>query len=35
VGRLFEEGTLARVGMALERSLNVAGERPPGFLDVR
>jgi Asp-tRNA(Asn)/Glu-tRNA(Gln) amidotransferase A subunit family amidase len=31
VGRLFEEGTIARVGMALERSLNVAGERPPGF----
>jgi hypothetical protein len=31
VGRLFDEGTLALVGMALERSLNVAGERPPGF----
>ena len=31
VGRLFQEGTIARVGMALEHSLNVAGERPPGF----
>ncbi len=31
VGRLFEEGTIARVGMTLERSLDVAGERPPGF----
>jgi Asp-tRNA(Asn)/Glu-tRNA(Gln) amidotransferase A subunit family amidase len=31
VGRLFDEGTIARVGMALERSLNVAGEKPPGF----
>jgi Asp-tRNA(Asn)/Glu-tRNA(Gln) amidotransferase A subunit family amidase len=31
VGRLFDEGTIASVGMALERSLNVAGERPPGF----
>src|SRR5208283_2353663 len=31
VGRLFDEGTLGRVGMALERVLAVAGERPPGF----
>ena len=31
VGRLFDEGTVARVGLALERSLNVAAERPPGF----
>ena len=31
VGRLFDEGTVARVGLALERSLNVATERPPGF----
>jgi len=31
VGRLFDEGTIARVGMVLERSLNAAGERPPGF----
>ena len=31
VGRLFDEGTIARVGLALERSLDVVGERPPGF----
>ena len=31
VGRLFDEGTLARAGIALERALAVAGERPPGF----
>jgi Asp-tRNA(Asn)/Glu-tRNA(Gln) amidotransferase A subunit family amidase len=31
VGRLFEEGTIARVGLALERKLGVAGESPPGF----
>ncbi len=31
VGRLFDEGTLVRAGMALERVLGVAGERPPGF----
>jgi Asp-tRNA(Asn)/Glu-tRNA(Gln) amidotransferase A subunit family amidase len=31
IGRLFDEGTIARAGLALERSLNVAGERPPGF----
>jgi Asp-tRNA(Asn)/Glu-tRNA(Gln) amidotransferase A subunit family amidase len=31
VGRLFEEGTIANVGMALENSLNVVGEKPPGF----
>jgi Asp-tRNA(Asn)/Glu-tRNA(Gln) amidotransferase A subunit family amidase len=31
IGRLFEEGTLARVGLALERALQVAGERPAGF----
>ncbi|HEY7898080.1 MAG TPA: amidase, partial [Gemmatimonadaceae bacterium] len=31
IGRLFDEGTLARAGLALERSLNVVGERPPGF----
>ena len=32
VGRLFDEGTLARVGLALEHSLNVADEPPAGFL---
>jgi Asp-tRNA(Asn)/Glu-tRNA(Gln) amidotransferase A subunit family amidase len=31
IGRLFDEGTIARVGLALERAFNVAGERPPGF----
>jgi Asp-tRNA(Asn)/Glu-tRNA(Gln) amidotransferase A subunit family amidase len=31
IGRLFEEGTIARAGLALERSLGVVGERPPGF----
>ena len=31
VGRLFEEGTLARVGRALETKAAVAGQRPPGF----
>jgi len=31
IGRLFEEGTLGRVGIALERAFAVADERPPGF----
>ncbi len=31
IGRLFDEGTIANVGMALEKISNVAGERPPGF----
>jgi Asp-tRNA(Asn)/Glu-tRNA(Gln) amidotransferase A subunit family amidase len=31
IGRLFDEGTVARAGIALERAFNVAGERPPGF----
>jgi Asp-tRNA(Asn)/Glu-tRNA(Gln) amidotransferase A subunit family amidase len=31
IGRLFDEGTIARAGLALERSLKVAGERPTGF----
>jgi Asp-tRNA(Asn)/Glu-tRNA(Gln) amidotransferase A subunit family amidase len=31
IGRLFDEGTLGRVGLALERAFHVAGERPPGF----
>ncbi len=31
IGRLFEEGTLAQAGMALERTFNVASQRPPGF----
>ncbi len=31
IGRLFDEGTIARAGMALEKLAGVAGERPPGF----
>jgi Asp-tRNA(Asn)/Glu-tRNA(Gln) amidotransferase A subunit family amidase len=31
IGRLFDEGTLGRAGLALERGFGVAGERPPGF----
>jgi len=31
IGRLFDEGTIARAGMALERAAAVAQERPPGF----
>ena len=31
IGRLFDEGTLGRVGMAMEEAFGVAGERPKGF----
>jgi Asp-tRNA(Asn)/Glu-tRNA(Gln) amidotransferase A subunit family amidase len=31
IGRLFDEGTLGRVGLALENSFGVATARPPGF----
>lgn len=31
LGKLFDEGTIARAGIALERAFNVAGERPVGF----
>jgi Asp-tRNA(Asn)/Glu-tRNA(Gln) amidotransferase A subunit family amidase len=31
VGRLFDEGVLGRVGMALERAAKVAARTPPGF----
>ncbi len=31
IGRLFHEGTVARVGMALERSFDVWQQNPPGF----
>jgi Asp-tRNA(Asn)/Glu-tRNA(Gln) amidotransferase A subunit family amidase len=31
IGRLFDEGTIGRAGLALERSFSVADERPPGF----
>jgi Asp-tRNA(Asn)/Glu-tRNA(Gln) amidotransferase A subunit family amidase len=31
LGRLFDEGTVARVGLALERAFRVVDERPAGF----
>ena len=31
IGRLFDEGTLARAALALERAFGVASEGPPGF----
>ena len=31
IGRLFDEGRLASVGLALERKFGVVHERPPGF----
>jgi len=31
IGRLFDEGTIARAGVALEREFHVAGERPAEF----
>jgi Asp-tRNA(Asn)/Glu-tRNA(Gln) amidotransferase A subunit family amidase len=31
IGRLFEEGTVAQAGLALEKAFGVVGERPPGF----
>jgi Asp-tRNA(Asn)/Glu-tRNA(Gln) amidotransferase A subunit family amidase len=31
IGKLFEEGTLGTVGIALEQALGVVSERPPGF----
>ena len=31
IGRLFDEGKLAEVGLALEKEFAVAGEHPPGF----
>jgi len=31
IGRLFDEGTLGSVGLALERAFGVVSERPPGF----
>jgi Asp-tRNA(Asn)/Glu-tRNA(Gln) amidotransferase A subunit family amidase len=31
VGRLFDEGTIGRVGVAMERALDVVLERPAGF----
>jgi Asp-tRNA(Asn)/Glu-tRNA(Gln) amidotransferase A subunit family amidase len=31
VGRLFDDGLLGQVGIALEKAFDVAKERPPGF----
>jgi Asp-tRNA(Asn)/Glu-tRNA(Gln) amidotransferase A subunit family amidase len=31
IGKLFEEGTLAQAGLALEKGFAVAQERPKGF----
>ncbi len=31
IARLFDEGTLCRAGLALEKAFNVADQRPPGF----
>src|SRR5579863_527836 len=31
IGRLFEEGTVARAALAIERNSNVNTQRPPGF----
>jgi len=31
LGRLFDEGLIGRVGIALERAFGVVSERPPGF----
>jgi Asp-tRNA(Asn)/Glu-tRNA(Gln) amidotransferase A subunit family amidase len=31
LGRLFDDGLLGRIGIALERAFGVAGERPAGF----
>jgi Asp-tRNA(Asn)/Glu-tRNA(Gln) amidotransferase A subunit family amidase len=31
IGRLFDEGTVAQAGIALEREFAVANQRPPGF----
>jgi Asp-tRNA(Asn)/Glu-tRNA(Gln) amidotransferase A subunit family amidase len=31
IGRLFEDGALGRIGIALEKEFGVAGEKPAGF----
>ena len=31
IGRLFDEGTVGRAGIALEKAFGVVDERPPGF----
>ena len=34
IGRLFDEGTVAQAGLALEKAFGVAEERLAGFQDV-
>ncbi len=31
LGRMFDEGTVVRAGLAMEKSFGVVGEHPPGF----
>jgi Asp-tRNA(Asn)/Glu-tRNA(Gln) amidotransferase A subunit family amidase len=31
IGRLFDEGTIGRAGIAMERAFGVVNDRPPGF----
>jgi len=31
LGRLFDDGLVGQVGVALERAFGVVGERPAGF----
>lgn len=31
IGRLFDDGLIGQVGLALEQAFSVVGERPPGF----
>jgi Asp-tRNA(Asn)/Glu-tRNA(Gln) amidotransferase A subunit family amidase len=31
IGRLFDEGTVGRTGIAMEQAFGVVGERPAGF----
>ena len=31
IGRLFDEGTIAQVGLVLEKTANISVRRPPGF----
>jgi hypothetical protein len=31
LGRLFDDGLIGQVGVALEKAFGVVGERPPGF----
>jgi hypothetical protein len=31
LGRLFDDGLIGQVGLAMEKSFGVVGERPAGF----